>query len=108
MVEYGGQAAATKAHPPQIILIKTTRPGGNDTDPGSTWHTGLEMDVEGFPEGATLQWKDVGLGLDCLIYPYEHIRKNDVIELSWDGIVVEHTVTPDEAAGAGADPRVCG
>ena len=87
--------------PPQIILIKTTRPGGTDTDPGSPWHTGLEMEVEGLPEGATLQWKDVGPGLDCLIYPYEHIRKNDVIELSWDGIFVEHTVTPDEADGAG-------
>ena len=50
--------------PPQIILIKTTRPGGTDTDPGSPWHTGLEMEVEGLPEGATLQLgKMSGLGL---------------------------------------------
>ena len=87
--------------PKQIILIKTTRPGGTDTDPGSSWHTGLVMEVEGFPEGETLRLENIGLGVYCLIYLYEHIRKNDVIELSWDGIFVLHTVTSDEAGGAG-------
>ncbi|RFD33754.1 hypothetical protein CER19_02000 [Pseudomonas sp. GL93] len=87
--------------PQQIILIKTTRPGGTDTDPGSPWHTGLVMEVEGFPEGATLRLEHVGLGVYCLIEMYENPRKNDVIEMSWDGIFVLHTVTSDEAGGAG-------
>ncbi|WP_209445921.1 Ig-like domain-containing protein [Pseudomonas paralactis] len=87
--------------PQRIILVKTTRPGGADTDPGSPWHTGLVMAVEGFPEGETLRLENVGLGLYCLVDAYENIRKNDVIELSWDGIFVLHTVTVDEADGAG-------
>ncbi|QXH79099.1 Ig-like domain-containing protein [Pseudomonas salmasensis] len=86
--------------PQQIILIKTTRPGGTDIDPGSSWHTGLVMEVEGFPEGETLRLENIGLGVYCLIESYEHIRKNDVIELSWDGIFVLHTVTSDEAGAA--------
>ncbi|WP_460135907.1 carbohydrate binding domain-containing protein [Pseudomonas sp. S1_E04] len=88
--------------PVQTILIKTSRPGGTDIDPGSPWHTGLVMSVEGFPEGSSIGAGDVSAGLWCLINRYENIRKNDVIELSWDGIFVLHTVSPDEAAGSGA------
>lgn len=87
--------------PVQIILILTTRPGGIDTDPGSPWHTGLELIVEGFPAGSAINPGDIINGLWCLITRYEHIRFNDVIELSWDGIFVFHTVSPDEAAGSG-------
>ncbi|AZE60960.1 YncE family protein [Pseudomonas synxantha] len=86
---------------PQLILIKTTRPGGVDTDPGSPWHTGLVMCVEGFDEGATIGVGDVVNGLYCLIDMYENCRQNDVIELSWDGVFVLHAVSPEEAAGMG-------
>ncbi|SDU94383.1 hypothetical protein [Pseudomonas mucidolens] len=88
--------------PPQIYLIKSTRPGGTDRDPGCEWHTGLVMNVEGFPEGAIVNPENTRDGVWCLIERYEHVRKNDVIELSWDGIFVQHTVSPAEAAEAGA------
>lgn len=87
--------------PIQTILIKTTRPGGIDTDPGNPWHTGLRLSVEGFPAGSVISPPDVVGGLWCLIERYEHIRHNDVIDLSWDGIFVHHTVSPSEAAGPG-------
>jgi len=87
--------------PLQTILIKTTRPGGTDTDPGSEWHTGLVMTVEGLPEGSTIDRLIAEGGVWCLIEPYEHIRQNDRIELSWDGIFVIHIVSPAEAAGSG-------
>ncbi|QVM99346.1 YncE family protein [Pseudomonas rhodesiae] len=87
--------------PVRTLLIKTDRPGGVDKDPGIPWHTGLVMRVEGFPEGSNIGAGDVVGGLWCLIDLYEHIRQNDVIELSWDGEFVQHTVSPAEAAGSG-------
>ena len=87
--------------PVQTILIKTTRPGGTDTDPGSPWHTGLIGSVEGFPEGSVISPPDVVGGLWWLIEWYENIRYNDDIQLSWDGNIVHHTVSPSEAAGPG-------
>lgn len=87
--------------PIQTILIKTTRPGGTDTDPGSPWHTGLLLSVEGFPAGSVISPRDVVGGLWCLIERYENIRHNDAIQLSWDGNIVDHTVSPREAAGPG-------
>ncbi|WP_112195623.1 Ig-like domain-containing protein [Pseudomonas sp. LG1E9] len=85
--------------PVQTILIKTTRPGGVDKDPGTAWHTGLAMQVDGFPEGTSIGAGDVAGGIWCLIERYDHLRHNDVIELSWDGVFVLHTVSPTEAAG---------
>ncbi|WP_286799790.1 hypothetical protein [Pseudomonas sp. UBA4034] len=87
--------------PDRTLLIKTDRPGGVDRDPGIPWHTGLIMRVEGFPEGSSVGAGDVAGGIWCLINRYEHIRKNDVIELSWDGVFVLHTVSPTEADGSG-------
>lgn len=87
--------------PVQTILIKTTRPGGTDTDPGSPWHTGLIGSVEGFPAGSVISPPDVVGGLWWLIEWYENIRHNDDIQLSWDGRIVHHTVSPSEAAGPG-------
>ena len=87
--------------PVQTILIKTNRPGGVDKDPGTAWHTGLAMQVEGYPEGTSIGAGDVAGGIWCLIELYEHICHNDVIELSWDGVFVLHTVSPAEAAGSG-------
>ncbi|WP_158267386.1 hypothetical protein [Pseudomonas aylmerensis] len=87
--------------PLQTILIKTTRPGGTDTDPGCPWHTGLVMTVEGLPEGSTINPPIAERGVWCLIEPYKHIRQNDRIELSWDGIFVIHIVSPAEATGSG-------
>ncbi|QDG59943.1 hypothetical protein [Pseudomonas sp. NIBRBAC000502773] len=87
--------------PLQTLLIKTTRPGGTDVDPGSAWHTGLVMTVEGLPEGSTIDRLIAGAGVWCLIERYEHIRQNDRIELSWDGVIVTHIVSPAEAAGSG-------
>lgn len=63
------------------------------------------MHVDGFPEGASIGAGDVVSGLWCIVESYEDIRQNDVIELSWDGIFVLHTVSPAEAAG-GAPIRV--
>ncbi|NMZ33649.1 MULTISPECIES: hypothetical protein [Pseudomonas] len=87
--------------PPERYLIKINRPGGIDTDPGNEWHTGLVMAVEGFAYGSTIGAGDVAAGVWCLIYLYQYIRQNDVIELSWDGIFILHTVSPAEAAGTG-------
>jgi len=87
--------------PLQTRLIKTSRPGGTDRDPGSAWHTGLVMTVEGLPEGSSIDRLIAGAGVWCLIELYEHIRQNDRIELSWDGVIVTHIVSPAEAAGSG-------
>lgn len=83
--------------PLQTILIKTTRPGGRDNDPGSKWHPGLVMTVEGLPEGPTVNIDNANSGVWCLIQRYENLRQNDQIELSWDGVLVTHIVSPAES-----------
>ncbi|NMZ03609.1 YncE family protein [Pseudomonas proteolytica] len=87
--------------PLQTILIKTDRPGGTDQDPGATWHTRLIMSIEGFPENSVINQENSAGGVWCLIEPYPYIRKNDKIEFSWDGVIVIHIVSPEEAAGSG-------
>ncbi|QJI29175.1 hypothetical protein HKK55_10785 [Pseudomonas sp. ADAK18] len=85
----------------RLILIKTDRPGGfsRDPEPGEPgWHTGLTLQVVGFPEGSTIDRDNIRGGLWCVINFYEHMRKNDLIDLRWDGIEVHHRVTPDEVA----------
>ncbi|WP_338569242.1 YncE family protein [Pseudomonas canadensis] len=85
------------------ILVKTTRPGGNsrDPEPGQPgFHDGLTFSIEGFPEGSVLNPGNIGGGLWCVINFYEHMRKNDLIQLSWDGVDVFYRVTPaDVLAG---------
>lgn len=85
--------------PVQTILIKTDRPGGTDQDPGDKWHSRLTMSIEGFPENALINQENAAAGVWWLIVRYPNIRKNDKIECSWDGIIVFHTVSPEEAAG---------
>ena len=87
--------------PLQTILIKTTRPGGIDQDPGIPHHTGLTMTIEDLPEGSIINAPIAAVGVWCLINRYQYIRKNDKIEVSWDGIPVTHVVSPEEAAGTG-------
>ncbi|MBI6908981.1 Ig-like domain-containing protein [Pseudomonas palleroniana] len=94
-------SSSESTSPIQTILIKTTRPGGTSKDPGVPWHTNLILSVDGYPAGSVINPQDVANGLWCLIEWYENIRENDVIELSWDGIFVFHTVSPTEAAGPG-------
>lgn len=85
--------------PWQTFLVKRSKPGGTDVDPGSPWHSGLKMSVVGFPEGSTLNPFNVGPGVTVKIERYENIRRNDLIRVSWDGIYEPHRVTDDEAAG---------
>lgn len=86
---------------PQTILIKTTRPGGDDQRQHEPWHSELIMSVEGLPPGSTLNADNVAAGITCLIEKYPNIRKNDVITIAIGGEAVTHTVSPQEAAGAG-------
>lgn len=95
----GSQTPSTS--PPRLFLLKTTRPGGDNTNGDEKWHSGLVMSVEGFADGSTIRREDIELGLCCLIEPYEHIRHNDEIQLLWNGRWVTHTVSPAEALGAG-------
>ena len=98
LVQYVGSGSQSTS-PWQTILVKRTKPGGTDVDPGSPWHSGLKMSVVGFPEGSTLNPFNVGPGVTVKIERYENIRRNDLIRVSWDGIYVSHRVTDDEAAG---------
>ncbi|NCE90362.1 hypothetical protein [Pseudomonas sp. L13] len=82
--------------PGQFVYIKTTRPGGvsKDPEPGLPgWHDGLTMEVEGFAEGASIKPADITSGLWCDIHAYLHMRRNDLIDLHWDGNEVKQRVT---------------
>ena len=85
--------------PGQFIYIKTTRPGGvsKDPEPGQPgWHDGLTLHIEGFPEGSVINLDNTKDGADAVIHFYQDMRKNDLIDLRWDGIKVQQRVTqPD-------------
>ncbi|UXV17651.1 hypothetical protein N4P55_17350 [Pseudomonas fluorescens] len=85
----------------QTILIKTTNPGGRDREVAKKWHSGLNMSIEGLPSGSSLNKDNTADGIWCLISKYLYIRKNDTITVKYDGISVEHIVSPEEAAGPG-------
>ncbi|MFP3495323.1 hypothetical protein SB759_13945 [Pseudomonas sp. SIMBA_059] len=85
--------------PVQTILVKRSQPGGTDERPDEPWHSNLTLSIVGFPEGAILNPDNVGGGVTVKIAPYENIRRNDLIRLSWHGVYVLHRVTEDEAAG---------
>lgn len=85
--------------PLQTILVKTDRPGGIDQDPGLKWHTRLVMSIEGFPENSVINQENAAAGVWALIEPYPNMRKNDKIECSWNGVIVIHILSPEEAAG---------
>jgi hypothetical protein len=86
---------------PQIILIKTSLPGGIDRQLGDTWLSGLTMRVEGLPENSVIDANVAASGMTCLIDKYENIRKNDRIAVSVGGVFVNYIVSPTDAAGPG-------
>ncbi|WP_428553265.1 YncE family protein [Pseudomonas edaphica] len=85
----------------QTILIKLTNPGGRDQEVTKKWHSGLNMSIEGKPTGSVLNKSNTEDGLWCLITKYLYLRKNDIITVRYDGLAVEHVVSPEEADGPG-------
>ncbi|WP_300634048.1 hypothetical protein [Pseudomonas sp.] len=95
-------AGTTSESPGQLIYIKITRPGGvsKDPEPGLPgWHDGLTMHIEGFPEDSVIKPGNISGGLWCVIHTYLHMRRNDLIELQWDGI----EITPQRVTQADVD-----
>ncbi|RMP65412.1 hypothetical protein ALQ18_01010 [Pseudomonas marginalis pv. marginalis] len=91
----------------QKILIKTTKPGGDDRRVLEPWHSELVMTIisaaAGTPlvDGDTLDNETIAGGLVCLIYKYPNIRKNDEISVIFDGKPITYSVSPAEADGPG-------
>ena len=75
---------------PQTWLIKNTRPGGVDEDPGLPYHSALKLHLP-----VDLQMPDKVLdpdraaqGVVLTIDPYPEMRIRDTIELYWNGHLV--------------------
>lgn len=83
----------------QWVLIKTTRPGGEDRKEWEPWHSELRLSVEGLEPGSAIDADTVSGGTYCLIENYENRSRNDVITIRWGGSSFEYTVSPEEARG---------
>ncbi|WP_017527161.1 hypothetical protein [Pseudomonas fluorescens] len=90
----------------QSILFKTTIPGGYDDDDTQQWHSGLAMELGNFKPGAILTPTNTADGLQCLIMPYENIRKNDKIIVRVGGTIYVHTVDGEQAKQPPTQPIV--
>ena len=90
--------------PKQTWLIKGTRPGGVDQDPGLPYHSWLivHLPADLQAPGAVLTPERAALGVLLTIEPYPYMRVRDTIELYWNGHVV--TVRLDEEHIAGTKP----
>lgn len=102
---FGRVTRAASGHesrsPVVTILIKTSLPGGYDRRVWEPWHSELKMSIEGLTEGSPINADHIKNGVWCLVTKYLNCRKNDVITVVAGGVAVEHTVSPEEAAGPG-------
>jgi len=83
----------------QWVLIKTTRPGGEDRKDWEPWHSELRLSVEGLKPGDAIDATTVESPIYLLIENYENRSRNDVITIRWGNISFEYTVSPEEARG---------
>jgi hypothetical protein len=71
---------------PLTVLIKTTLPGGPDTDLTEPYHQGLqpiEVEQDVLDNGLTKDYLDDNGGLPVTIPAYENMRKNSTIYIVW-------------------------
>lgn len=87
---------------PQTWLIKDTRPGGADQDPGLPYHSALKLhlplDLQ--RPGSVLDPDRAALGVVLTIDRYPEIRIRDTIELYWNGHLVTLQLDADHISGA--------
>ena len=89
---------------PQTWLIKNTRPGGVDQDPGLPYHSALKLHLPADLQipGSVLDPDRANQGVVLTIDPYPEMRIRDTIELYWNGHLV--TLQLDEAHISRAKP----
>lgn len=93
----------------QKILIKTSRPGGDDRRVLEPWHSELVMRITNASTGAPILDGDIlddstiAGGFICLVTKYLNCRKNDKIIVHIDGRPVSdpYIVSPADADGRG-------
>ncbi|WP_426133498.1 Ig-like domain-containing protein [Pseudomonas sp. PWP3-1b2] len=86
----------------QWVLVKKTRPGGEDREGGDPWHSELKMSVEDLDEYSIITADTVSGGIYCLIEHYENRRRNDVITIDWGGETFTYILSAKEASGTAA------
>ena len=93
----------------QMVLVKTTRPGGDDRRLLEPWHSELVMRItnaltgEPILDGEILDDSTISGGFICLITKYPNCRKNDEIIITIDGRLptTPYIVSPADADGRG-------
>ncbi|MEO8489265.1 Ig-like domain-containing protein [Pseudomonas sp.] len=83
----------------QWVLIKTTRPGGEDRKDWEPWHSELRLSMEGLEPNSSIDATTLSTPPYCLIEYYENRRRNDVITIDWGGITFDYSVSSEEASG---------
>ena len=88
--------------PMQTWLVKKTRPGGVDQDPGLPYHSelvvSLPADLQG--PGAVLIPERADEGVVLTVKRYLNIRVRDTIEMYWNGHLVLLRIDEDHVSGA--------
>ncbi|MFB3306103.1 Ig-like domain-containing protein [Pseudomonas sp. AMR01] len=83
----------------QWVLVKTTRPGGEDRKTWEMWHSELKLSMEGLEPYSTIEAGALNSPTYCSIEYYENRRRNDVITIDWGGITFDYTISSEEASG---------
>ncbi|EUB85127.1 RCC1 domain-containing protein [Pseudomonas sp. GM30] len=65
------------------VLVKLDRPGGFDSDIGEPGHQGLRYSIPQAIIDDGVGPDEAALGIPITILPYEFMRKNDLIRLTW-------------------------
>ncbi|WP_084380183.1 hypothetical protein [Pseudomonas mucidolens] len=88
--------------PPQTWLIKNTRPGGVDQDPGLPYHSELHIHLPADLQvpGAVLDADRAALGVVLTVDPYPEMHIRDTLEVYWNGHLVSLLLDADHLSGA--------
>ncbi|MGU9850011.1 RCC1 domain-containing protein [Pseudomonas koreensis] len=78
-----GGGEGEDSRPLLSVLVKLDRPGGFDSDIGEPGHQGLRYFIPQAIIDDGVGPDEAALGIPITILPYEFMRKNDLIRLTW-------------------------
>ncbi|WP_455807537.1 hypothetical protein, partial [Pseudomonas fluorescens] len=87
-------------NPPQLLLVKLTRPGEYDDIPGDDGHSDLKFSLDYDEVGEDLPDK----GVTMRILPYRNCTRYDTIIARWGSQTVTLSVSPEQADNPATHP----
>jgi hypothetical protein len=87
---------------PVPMLTLRNLPGARDVRPWEKFHSNFVMKLRDLPPNTIIDKTIAKTGFYITIEQYLFIRKNDRVRVFYDGVLIEHIISPEQAEGAEA------